>query len=550
MKFKLILFSLVLSSAFLYSQKLDKNIQNAMEKITEVDLRSHTVFLSDDLLEGRKTGTRGGEVAAKYISEQFRSLGLKPPCRNGSSYFQNIELIGTKMDQNMTLVAQGGGNFVKFDYYTEFIGFTGDKDSNISIKEADLVFAGYGITAPEYDWDDFKDFDVKGKVLLIMNNDPSKDPSIFEGSARTYYGRWDYKYRHAAEKGALGAIIIHTTESAAYGWQVVQNSWSNEKFDLKNDIEPGIKLTGWLSESATKRILKLGGWFMEDLLKSAENKNFKPVSLDIKVSLDMNCKIRPVGTKNVIGLLEGSDTKLKDEYVVYTAHYDHLGIGTPVNGDSIYNGAFDNATGVSALLAIAKSFASMENKPKRSILFIATASEEEGLLGARYFIQNPLYPLNKISVEINMDAVNVWGVAKNVALIGCKYSNLFDYVKNIANSIGMNVIDDPNPNAGSFYRSDQLCFANAGIPTVYFSNGDDFEGKPADWGKNQIEKFVAEDYHQPSDEVKKWWVFAGMKKNTELYFLTGYKLANDLKKPEWKKGTRFYESWKKLKIEK
>jgi Zn-dependent M28 family amino/carboxypeptidase len=539
MKIKSIILFLFFFSSSLLSQEINKDVKEAMKQINEKELKSHILFLSDDLLEGRKTGAYGNDVASRYIASQFEAAGLLPVFNNGKNYFQPMKLVGIQMDHNMTLKAVGKNGSAEFKYYTEFIGFCGQKSAETSIKDAEVVFVGYGIDAPEYKWNDFKNIDVKGKVLLVMNNDPANDPALFDGKSRTYYGRWTYKYEEAARKGAIGAIIIHTFESAAYGWQVIQGSWSSEEFDLSDNKAPRLKLDGWLSEESSKKLTALGGFNLKDLMESANKNDFKAFSLGVKVSVDMKSTIREVETRNVVALLNGTDPKLKSEYVLYTSHFDHLGIGPAIKGDSIYNGAFDNATGISSIINIARAFNSLNVKPKRSILFIATAAEEEGTLGSEYFCQNPIFPASKMTAVLNIDAVNIWGPSKNVEVVGGKYSNLLEIINSTAKKIGMYAIDDQEPNAGSFYRSDHFPFAKIGVPSVYLSNGDDFEGKPKDWGKKEMDKYVENDYHQPTDEIKEWWDFNGMAKNTQLYFLCGLKIANDTKTPQWKKGTEF-----------
>jgi Zn-dependent M28 family amino/carboxypeptidase len=539
MKLRTLVLFLLFTAISLFSQEINKDVKEALKQINELEIKSHILFLSDDLLEGRKTGTYGNDVASKYIASQFEAAGILPVCDTGKSYFQPMKLIGILMDHNMTLKATGKNGTAEFKYYGDFIGFCGQKTTEMNIKDADVIFVGYGIDAPEYNWNDFKDINVKGKILLVMNNDPADDPKIFEGETRTYYGRWTYKYEEAARKGALGAIIIHTVESAAYGWQVVQTSWSNEEFALSESKDIRLQLDGWLTEEASKKLVTLGGFNFDELIKSANSKTFKSAPLNVKISINMKSKIREVDTRNVIGFLSGSDSKLKNEYVIYTSHFDHLGIGPAINGDSIYNGAFDNATGVSSLICIAKAFKNLEKKPKRSILFIATAAEEEGTLGSEYFCQNPTVDPLKMIAELNIDGVSTLGIAKNVEIIGGKYSNLLETINDVAKKIGMYAIDDQEPNGGYFYRSDQFPFVKIGVPGVFLGNGKIIEGKPEGWGNDRMNEFEKNDYHQPSDEVKSWWNYEGMTKNTQLYFLAGLKIANDLKTPQWKKGTDY-----------
>lgn len=524
-----------------FSQKLDVNLKNALDQIDSNEVKAHVLFLSDDLLQGRKSGSYGEKVASQYIARMFQANGLKPGANNGTSYFQNFDLISVEMSNDMLLKATGKLQSAEFNFYTEFIGFSGSREKEIIIEDAEVVFVGYGINAPEYYWDDYKGIDVKGKILLVMNNDPSKDPKLFEGKKRLYYGRWDYKYNIAAIKGALGAIIIHTNESAGYGWNVIQSSWTGEQFDLKDNDSPKLKLQAWLTEDASKRFFNLSGFNLEDLLASAEKRDFKPINLGIKISIKMNASIKEAETRNVIGILEGSDEKLKEEAVIFTSHFDHLGIGKPINGDSIYNGALDNATGISSLIAMAKAFNSLKIKPKRSTIFIATAGEEEGLLGSDFYVKNPTIPYNKMVACINIDAVNIFGKPKSIEVIGGEHSSLFEIVNEEAKKLNMFAVLDQNPEQGSFYRSDQFNFAKVGIPSIYISNGEDFIGKPKGWGNYVMEKWGEKNYHQPSDEVESWWDFDGMTQNVKLFFLTGYRIANDKNKPTWKQSSEFFK---------
>ena len=539
MKVKLFFIIIFIFYSFGYSQKINKELLNALNQIDSNELKAHVLFLADDLLQGRKSGSFGEKVATQYIARQFQSYGLKPGVDNSKSYFQEMTLVGVEMNKDMVLKAYTKDKSIDFNFYTEFIGFSGIREKDIKIQDADVIFVGYGIEAPEYEWNDYKNIDMKGKVLLIINNDPSKDPKLFEGKKRLYYGRWDYKFDKAAKKGALGAIIIHTDESAGYGWQVIQSSWVGEQFDLKDNKSPKVKLQGWLTKEASQKFVSLGGFNLDDLFNKAESRDFYPINLGIKISIEMKSSIREVNTRNVIGILEGSDKELKEEAVVYTSHFDHLGIGKAINNDSIYNGALDNATGISSLITMAKAFNSLKVKPKRSIIFIATAGEEEGLLGSDYFVQNPTYPLDKIIACINIDAVNIFGEPKNIEIIGGEHSNLFKIVDEEARKLNMYGVMDQNPEQGSFYRSDQFNFAKVGIPSIYISNGEDFVGKPKGWGSEIMEKWSEKNYHQPSDEVEPWWDFNGMSKNVKVFFLTGYRLANEKSKPQWKFSSEF-----------
>jgi Zn-dependent M28 family amino/carboxypeptidase len=538
LKIKFTLFLLLFCFVNLTAQQ-NKDIQNALSSIDSLDLKYNTLFLSDDLLEGRLPGTYGDKVAAKYIATQFESYGVKPAGTDLKSYFQKFNVFSIKMDHDMLLKAQGRNKNDTFQYYTEFIGFCGTKDTEIELHDKEVVFVGYGIEAPDYNWNDYKDIDVNGKILLMMNNDPSNDPKLFAGKRRLYYGRWDYKYDIAAKKGAIGAIIIHTDESASYGWEVVQSSWSEENFDLSDNKAPKASLNGWLTYEASKRFVALSGHDIDELMNSAENINFKPLPLNIKINLSIKATVKEVQTSNVFAYIEGSDAKLKNELVIYTSHFDHLGVGVPIDGDSIYNGAFDNATGVSSLISLAKAFSKLAVKPKRSILFAAVTGEEQGLLGSEYYAQNPTFPLSNIIACINIDAINIFGETKNITVIDGDQSNLFDIVNSEAKKLNMFAVKDRNPEHGLFYRSDQFSFAKQGVPSIYISNGDEYVKTRSPEISKVIKEWEENSYHQPNDEVQSWWDFAGMAKNVKLFFLVGNKIANDTNRPTLKSNKYF-----------
>jgi Zn-dependent M28 family amino/carboxypeptidase len=513
--------------------------RKALELITPELIHSHISFLSDDLMEGRGPATRGDHLTQMYIATQFALMGLQPGAADGT-YFQKVPIVGVKPDPRMVLWARSGEKSDQFKFYHQFVGFSGIEEPTISLTGAHVVFVGYGIVAPEQKWDDFKNVDVKGKVLLMMNNDPATgDPKFFGGKARTYYGRWTYKYEIAAKKGAAGAIIIYTTESAGYPWKVVQSSWSHERFSLVDLPEPPLKVMAWMTDAAARRLVSLSGKNLDAIRKSAESRKFKPIPLGVTLSDTIVNTIRHLETANVLGLLRGSDTEKRHEVVVYTAHHDHFGIGPPIKGDSIYNGALDNASGTGLLLAIAKAFADGAPRPRRSVLFAAVAAEEQGLLGSEYYVAHPTFPLNKIVANVNIDGANMLGPASDIQMIGKGRSSLDGIIDGAAKEMGIVVVPDQMPEQGSFYRSDQFNFAKAGIPVAYFHEGIDIKGKPSGWGREQREKFIAEDYHQPSDEIKSWWDFRGAAQQAHFTFLLGYRVANGEKIPQWNRGDEF-----------
>lgn len=518
---------------------LPRNANNATQVIDVQRITAHVKFLADDLLDGRGIGTRGGELAIKYIEAQFEALGLAPGGEKGG-YLQEIPVVGIKADSAMVLSFRHNGDRLDMKYYDEFIATPGMQVPKVSVENAELVFVGYGIDAPEYKWNDFKDVDVTGKVLLVMNNDPDTgDPNFFGGKTRLYYGRWDYKYEEAARKGAAGAIIIHTTPSAAYPWQVVQTSWSREQFEVPATNGPFIKMRAWLTEDATRRVLAMVHKDLEKLTKSAQSRKFRPVPLGIKVSIDIKSRLRNLTTANVIGLLPGEDPAKKDEVVVFTAHHDHLGIGKAVHGDSIYNGASDNASGVAAMIAIAQAFQRLDQKPRRSILFLAGAGEESGLLGSQYYAEHPTFSPGKIAAAFSLDGMNIWGRTRDVSIIGYGKTTIDSIVTDIAALQQRIVVPDQFPEHGSYYRSDQFSFAKIGVPAVMLDSGDDFIGKPKGWGEKQTLAWIATHYHQPSDEYSPSWDLSGAVEDAQLAFLVGLTIANKDPMPAWKPGDEF-----------
>jgi Zn-dependent M28 family amino/carboxypeptidase len=513
---------------------------SAMKNITHSSLMSHVRFLSHDLLEGRSPGTRGDLLARTYIASQMEMLGLQPGASDGS-FFQRVPILSMTADPSFKLAISGKGKDINLNYRTDFVGVAGMQDPHVEINNAELVFVGYGIVAPEQDWDDYKGVDVTGKILLMLNNDPSPDdPKVFGGKTRLYYGRWTYKFEIAARKGAAGAIVIHTTESAGYGWNVVESSWSGEQFELaQSPGTPTTRLNAWATFESTAKILAMAGKTFDDLYESAQKKSFQPVPLGVNLSTSIHTALKSVETSNVLGLLPGSDPKLKDEVVIFTGHYDHLGVGKPIDGDSIYNGALDNATGVSAILNIARAFTELSERPRRSILFAAVGAEESGLIGSQYYAENPTFPPGKIAANINIDGTNIFGRTKDIIMVGLGKSSLDGVLKKVAAWQGREVKPDQFPDKGFFYRSDQFNFAKIGVPCMYVDPGVDYLDKPADFGKKKVEEYIEKNYHQPSDEIEADWDLSGGTEDVQLMFLVGLQVANDNRLPEWNKGDEF-----------
>ncbi len=510
------------------------------EVIDEVTLRSHIRFLADDLLEGRGPGSRGDAITQLYLATQFQSLGLKPAAADGG-WLQRVPLVGVRTHAPGEVTFRGDGNSVTLESVVDFMSSIGHPVEKMSVKDAEVVFVGYGIEAPEYQWDDYKDVDLAGKIVMVMNNDPADDPSLFEGRRRLYYGRWDYKYETAARKGALGAIIIHTTPSAGYPWQVIQTSWSGEEFELRGIEGPRLDLKAWATDEGAQKIMALAGKNLDELRAAAESREFQPVPLGVSLSIDLTADVREQDTANVLGLLEGSDPKLKDQVLVYMAHHDHLGLAAErdANGDNIYNGAIDNASGTAALLAMAKAYSELHPKPSRSILFAAVSAEEQGLLGSKYFAADPPIHPGKLAAVINMDGTNILGRTHDVNVIGMGKSNLDGFVKAVAQSQQRIVTADHFPDRGYYYRSDQFSLAKIGVPGVYLHSGINVIGKPDGWGKEQLDEWVEKIYHQPSDEYREDWDLSGAIEDIQLLFHVGRRVAEHPQIPAWTAGDEF-----------
>ena len=520
--------------------------KTAAQAITENVLSGHVRFLASDLLEGRAPASRGEVIAMQYVQAQMEALGLEPGAPGGG-WIQKVPLVGIVGNVPQKTSIAKGSEKVELTRLDDYVAFSGTQKPQSSISGAEVVFVGYGIVAPEFQWDDYKDVDVKGKVLLMMNNDPEDDPKLFAGKTRLWYGRWDYKYMIAAQKGAVGAFIIHTQPSAGYPWQVVTSSWSRERFELPYEGEPRVEIKGWFTEDASKKIAALGGQDLDRLRAAALKRDFRPVPLGVQFSMAIQSTVQTKEGGNVIGKLTGSDARLSKEAVVYTAHHDHLGMKTdPKPGeDAIYNGALDNASGVSAMLAIAKAFSELPKKPRRSVYFASVTAEEQGLLGSEYFAKHPPIEPGRIAADINIDGVGIFGRTTDLTMVGLGKSSLDATVLALAKMQGRVVKPDQFPDRGFFYRSDQFNLAKVGVPAAYFDSGTDVIGKPAGWGKQQIEAWEDKHYHQPSDELKNDWDLAGAVEDVRLDFWLGVKVANADQMPEWNRGDEFEAARKK-----
>ncbi len=515
--------------------------------ISSADILARTKILSSDEFEGRAPGSAGEEKTVAYLVDEFKQLGLKPGNPDGT-YIQNVPLVGITSDPKLTFTLDG--KTLALENINEFVGPSSRLTPTVSAKDSDVVFVGYGVVAPEYGWDDYKGVDVKGKTVVMLVNDPpitkpdgSPDDSMFKGKAMTYYGRWTYKYEIAAEKGAAACLIVHETGPAAYPFAVIIGSRSRENFEIAAlDGNMGhVGMEGWLTVEAARKVFAAAGKDYDALKATAVKKDFHPVALGAKASFTISNLLRNVASKNVAAVLPGSDPKLKDEYLIYTAHWDHLGKDDRLPGDKIYNGAADNAAGVAVLLELAKAFAALpaDQRPKRSILFLAVTAEEKGLLGSRYYANNPLYPLTKTVANINMDGANQFGPTSDIVAIGYGASTIDDLADAVAKERGRTVHGESHPERGSYYRSDHFEFAKVGVPSFYTGMGLHFVGLPDDVGEKLVADYIAHDYHKVTDEVKPDWTFEGAAQDTAFLFEVGRRIANDPQWPEWKPGNEF-----------
>jgi Zn-dependent M28 family amino/carboxypeptidase len=522
------------------------DLQPALSSITSDDLLRHIRVLSSDEFEGRAPASKGEELTVNYLTEQFKRLGLKPGNPDGT-FIQKVPMAGMKATSTASFVI--GGQTVDLQFPQDYVGWAPRGEPATDVKNSDLIFVGYGVVAPEYNWDDYKGVDVKGKTLVMLVNDPAVpdpndpaklDDSMFKGRAMTYYGRWTYKFEIAAAKGAAAAMVIHETGPAGYPYFVVINSWSRENFDLKSRTTTPVQIASWMSLERAKSLLTACGQDFDKLKQAAVRRDFKPVPLGAKVNFSVRNQIREVESRNVIAKLEGSDPKLKNEYVIYTAHWDHLGRDPKLEGDQIFNGALDNASGTACLLELAEAFTRVTPPPQRSILFLAVTAEEQGLLGAKYYATHPLYPLENTLANLNMDGFNQWGRAKDLAIIGYGNSTLDDLVFDIAKGQGRVVRREPSPEKGYFYRSDHFEFAKEGVPALYLDElADEYIGKPPGYGAQKRAEYTDKDYHKVSDEIKPDWDLAGAVEDMQLQFQVGYRVAQGRTWPEWKPGTEF-----------
>ncbi|HZH31818.1 MAG TPA: M28 family metallopeptidase [Pyrinomonadaceae bacterium] len=526
---------------------LPPELKPAFDSINANDIMQHTKVLSSDEYEGRGPGTRGEELTVKYLTEQFQRLGLKPGNPDGT-YVQQVPLVGFTGAPRASFAV--GGKTIDLSFPNDYVAVSRRFVPESKVENSDVVFVGYGVVAPEYGWDDYKGVDVKGKTIVMLINDPAvpdaADPSklddkMFKGNAMTYYGRWTYKYEIARDRGAAAAIIVHETVPAGYPYEVVSGSWSRENFDVQtpNKNMDRAAVEGWITTERAKELMSAGGQDFEALKKAAVTKDFRPVMLNAKANIEVKNTIREINSSNVVAKLEGSDAALKNEYVVYSAHWDHLGRDPKLQGDQIFNGALDNASGTGAMLEIAEAFTKMSPAPKRSIIFLAVTAEEKGLLGAKHYAANPLYPAAKTLANINIDGVNQWGRTKDITMVGDDNSTLIDLLREAAGAQGRTVKPDPDAAKGFYYRSDHFEFAKVGVPALYVNEGTEYIGKDVNFSRQKRDEYEAKDYHKPSDEIKPEWDLAGAVEDAQLLTLIGYRVSQGDKFPEWKAGSEF-----------
>ncbi len=512
---------------------------SAMEKIDSEHIRAHVRFLSHDLLEGRGTGQRGGDIAAEYIATQFALYGLKPAGDKGS-YLQKVPLVGITPEPETTFsLLPANGQAIDLKPLDQYVAYDQSQQAKSDVN-ADIVFVGYGIEAPEYNWDDYKGVDVRGKVLLMLvNQPPSDDPKFFTGRALTYYGRWTYKYEEAARKGAVGAILIHQTEMASYPWEVVRNSNSGEKSFLRNEGGPTLKAASWIQFDVASQLATAAGMNIDTLMTSARSRDFHPVTLPVKLKAHMVSKVRRFDSNNVLAVVPGSDPNLKSEAVMYTAHYDHLGIRPDMPGDNIYNGANDNATGCGILLEIARAFSESAQRPRRSILFASVTAEEQGLLGSEYLGRHLPFATSKVALDLNYDDLPPLGSPEEVEVSGAERTTFYPAVQCMARTFRLTIRPDSRPEAGHFYRSDHFSLARVGIPSFSINEGVKYKGHDAMWGQEQADEYTAKRYHQPSDEYHSDMDFTGDAAMGRFGFALGWEAASQTNLVSWKKGDEF-----------
>ncbi len=524
-----------------------ENLRNAMERITSENLLNHVKILSSDAYEGRGPGGRGEDLTVQYLIQQFQQIGIQPGNPNGT-WTQKVPLVGIQSESAAVLELKDKKQTIT--YPQDYVAWTSRPEPEVAVKDSSLVFVGYGVQAPEYRWDDYKGVNLKGHALVMLVNDPQiphpedpsrLDPHYFKGKEMTYYGRWTYKLEMAAKQGAAAAVLIHETGPAGYPYFVVVNSWGRENFTIKtpDGNNNDVPIACWFSRQRARALFDELGLDFDELKQRALRPDFAPIPLQAKISLRLKNQIREITSKNVIAKIQGAEQKRRDECLVITAHWDHLGINKNLEGDQIFNGALDNATGIAGLLELAKTFAQLQPPPARSILFLATAAEEQGLLGAKHYVENPFVPMNKTLANINIDGLNQWGATRDVVIIGYGASSLDTLVEQAAKTQNRTVKGDPEPEKGSYYRSDHFQFAKQGVPALYLRSGIEYIGRPASYGLRKSAEYRNNDYHKVSDEIKADWNLAGAVKDLQLLAQVIYQISQNPQWPRWRDGNEF-----------
>jgi Zn-dependent M28 family amino/carboxypeptidase len=516
---------------------LAPNVTASMQGIDARRIAEHVRFLSNDLLEGRAPGTRGGDIAANYIAAQFALYGLKPAGDNGT-FLQKVDFVGSKtLPSSSASLQPAHGEAMKLKLTEDYVAGNQTQTDSVDI-DAPIVFVGYGIEAPEYKWDDFKGVDVKGKVVLvIVNEPPSKDPKFFNGDALTYYGRWTYKFEEAARKGAVGALIIHRTDLASYGWDVVRNSWSAEQVALGNDKDPKLAAAAWIQLEVARKLMSASGLNLDDMIVAAGTRQFQAKELPVRFKAHIDSKVRKFESYNVLGIVPGKEGGA--QAVAYSAHYDHLGIDASMSGDNIYNGAVDNGTGCGILLEMAHAFATSAARPPSAVLFAAVTAEEKGLLGSNYLGKHLPIPAGKIALDLNYDAILPLGMPQSVNVTGAERTSFYPTVQKTAAAFGFEIQADAEPGAGHYYRSDHFSLARAGVPAFSVNTGVKFVGHPPEWGKAQHEEYTAKHYHRPSDEFSPSMDFTSDAAVAKFGFALGWQAMQAKATVNWQPGDEF-----------
>ena len=503
-------------------------------------MMAHVQYLASDELAGRAPGSPGETLTVAYLSDQLKKAGVAPGNPDGT-YTQKVPLYGFAVVNAPPLIVRGANNLEKqYAAGKQFVGWTTRQVSEANARNAEMVFVGYGIVAPEYQWNDYK-VDVRGKVIVLLVNDPPlADATLFGGKAMTYYGRWTYKFEQAAAAGAVGAILVHNTQDAGYPWAVVENSWSGEQFDVVRDDRGASRCAfeSWITEDVARDLFATAGRSFDDDKKAAASKDFQPVALGLTASVEIKTRSRTIESSNVVARVSGSGARA-GEWIVYSAHWDHLGVGKPADNDSIYNGALDNASGVAGVVEVARAFATHKRSLGRSVLFLFTTGEESGLLGATHYTNHPLYPLEKTIAEINIDGLNVWGLTEDMVVVGYGQSDLEQTLADVLAPLGRRIAPDSEPEKGYYYRSDHFPFAKKGVPALYADSGVEYRDRPAGWGLERRKEYVAQRYHKPQDEFEATWDLSGAAEDMEALFRVGLTLANSEHTPQWSEKSEF-----------